>query len=165
MIEFCFDRRRANPRWSGTEAARRRDRLGGLIMFCLGCSLLTAACSSSPKRPVLYPNAHYTTVGKRAADRDIDACIDMAIQHGALNRKSGRIAKQAATGAAVGGAGAGAWGLVRGDAGKSAAAGAAAGAATGVVRGAIKSSDPEPIHKQFVQRCLQKQGYEVIGWQ
>lgn len=60
----------------------------------------------------------------------------------------------------------GAWGLVRGnDAGERALAGAAAGAATGTVRGTMQSTETSPVFRNFVQKCLNERGYEVIGWQ
>ncbi|MEN8107001.1 MAG: hypothetical protein ABFS22_03240 [Pseudomonadota bacterium] len=66
--------------------------------------------------------------------------------------------------AAVGGASAGAWGLVRGnDAGKRALAGA--GAAAGTVHGSMQSTESSPVFRNFVRKCLNKRGYEVIGWQ
>lgn len=127
-----------------------------------GLCLLTACAS---KGPVLYPNAHYKSVGREVADHDIEECMQLATRSGVENDQAGKIAKQTAGGAAVGAAAAGAWGLVRGDAGSRAAAGAAAGGATGLVSGALRSGDPDPIYRNFVQRCLRERGFDVIGWQ
>ena len=91
--------------------------------------------------------------------------MQLATRSGVENDQAGRVAKKTAGGAAVGAAAAGAWGLVRGDAGSRAAAGAAAGGATGLVSGTLRSGDPDPIYRNFVQRCLRERGYDVIGWQ
>ena len=41
---------------------------------------------------------------------------------------------------------------------------AAAGLLGGMLDG-MRKRDPDPVHRNFVTRCLQKKGYEVIGWQ
>jgi outer membrane lipoprotein SlyB len=127
---------------------------------------VTTACSSSPKRPVFYPNAHLNQVGGHVAQQDIDACMQLARTSGVNQTKDGEVGRKAASGAAIGSAGAGAWTLVRGGSvGERMAAGAAAGAATGAVRGGIQSTEQSPIFKNFVNRCLSEKGYSVIGWQ
>ena len=127
---------------------------------------VTTACSSSPKRPVFYPNAHLNQVGGHVAQQDIDACMQLAHTSGVNQTKDGEVGRKAASGAAIGSAGAGAWTLVRGGSvGERMAAGAAAGAATGAVRGGIQSTEQSPIFKNFVNRCLSEKGYSVIGWQ
>jgi len=54
---------------------------------------------------------------------------------------------------------------VTGSLGRGAGVGAAAGAAAGLVHGMIRASEPSPIFKNFVTRCLQERGYEIIGWE
>lgn len=133
--------------------------------FVVG-TLLLVGCASSPPQPQLYPNSHMQSVGRAQADQDIAECRQLAHTSGVAEKKDGKVGKNAAGGAAIGGASAGAWGLVRGkNAGERAAAGAAAGAAGGAVRGAMQSSETSPVFKKFVNRCLAKRGYEVIGWQ
>jgi outer membrane lipoprotein SlyB len=136
-----------------------------LAIAIAGCILAGAieGCATT-KRPVLYPNDHYESVGEAAARRDVDECMERAKASGNPETKQGEVPKRAATGAAVGGAAAGAWGLVTGNALERAAAGAAAGAAGGAVSGAINSTDTDPIFRNFVQKCLRDRGYEVIGW-
>jgi hypothetical protein len=136
-----------------------RITLPALLALAVGLG----GCSTA-KRPVLYPNSHYETVGQVAAETDIDDCMSLAQQAGASGNPGDDMAKQTAAGAAIGAAGAGAWGLVRGDAGERALAGAAAGGATGLTRSAIQSSEPDPIFRNFVQHCLSERGYDVIGW-
>ncbi|MDB4409775.1 hypothetical protein N9235_03095 [Gammaproteobacteria bacterium] len=135
-------------------------------LLVLLLAIVVAGCSSSPKRPVFYPNAHLNQVGGSVAQQDIDACMQLARTSGVNETKDGEVGRKAAGGAAIGSAGAGAWRLVKGGSvGESMLAGAAAGAATGATRGAIQSTEQSPIFKNFVNRCLSEKGYSVIGWQ
>ncbi len=65
----------------------------------------------------------------------------------------------------MGGAAGVAAGAVTGNAGQRATEGAAAGAAAAATYGVLRSNEPSPVYKGFVQRCLQERGYDVIGWQ
>jgi hypothetical protein len=116
------------------------------------------------KRPVLYPNAHLKQVGEEAARRDVDECIRFAQESGAEGSKGTEIAKNTAGGAALGGAVGAATGAVLGNLGRGTAAGAAGGAAGGLVKGIFDSGDPDPVFRNFVDRCLREKGYESIGW-
>lgn len=136
------------------------------IMISMMCLVLAATLSScAAKRPVLYPNYHLTMVGQATAASDIDACMELARNYGAGEDKGEQIAKDTATGAAVGGATGAAVGAVVGNLGKGAGAGAAGGAAGALTRGVIRSGDPDPIFRRFVEKCLRDKGYEPIGWQ
>ena len=116
------------------------------------------------KRPVLYPNAHLKQVGEEAARRDVDDCMRYAQESGAEGSKGTEIAKNTAGGAAMGGAVGAATGAVLGNLGRGTAAGAAGGAAGGLVKGIFDTDDPDPVFKNFVDRCLREKGYESIGW-
>jgi outer membrane lipoprotein SlyB len=136
---------------------------------CTTIALLFVALSSgffgcTAKRPVLYPNYHLTTAGQAAAEADIEYCLELARDYGAGAGKGEQIAKDTATGSAVGGATGAAVGAVAGDFGKGAAAGAAGGAAGALTRSVIRSGDPDPIYRRFVEKCLREKGYEPIGW-
>jgi uncharacterized protein YcfJ len=69
----------------------------------------------------------------------------------------------------VGGAGGGlvggAVGAVTGNIGRGIGIGAVAGATSGLVHGIYKASQPSPVYKAFVDRCLKEKGYEPIGWE
>ena len=128
--------------------------------------LLLAACSGT-RRPVLFPDAHYLSVGDAAARADVDDCMRLADEFGAPVAGGEEIARDTLAGAAIGGAAAAAWGAVRNDhdVGNRAAAGAAAGGAAGLVRGSLRAGTPSGTYKNFVNRCLGERGYDVIGWQ
>jgi outer membrane lipoprotein SlyB len=155
---------------SWNPAHRRALRLGlcAVVLF----APVLAACSRAQK-PVLYPTAKTRDAGPEQVQRDIDDCRKLASDY--VESTAGRdIAKGAAVGGGAGAAVGAAGGAVRGamsgrGAGAGAATGAAVGAATGatagVVHGAVKNTEPNPVYKQFVNRCLRERGYDVIGWQ
>jgi predicted small lipoprotein YifL len=125
---------------------------------------LAGLAGCADKRPVLYPNAHLQQVGNETAQRDIDACIHYAQESGADSDRGTEVAKNTAGGAIIGGAVGTATGAVLGNLGRGAAAGAAGGAAGGLTKGLLQSGDPDPVLKNFVERCLREKGYDPIGW-
>ena len=124
--------------------------------------LIVSSCASHG--PVLYPNKHYQMVGEDQAQRDIADCDRLAAEY-VKSDEAKTLAKNTAGGGATGTVVGGAAGAVTGHLGTGAAVGAAAGAAAGLVRGVSKSSEPSPIHKKYVEKCLRDRGYEPLGWQ
>jgi OmpA family protein len=139
------------------------------LLCGIGGLFLLTACSSA--HPVLYPNAHFTSVGKEAAEQDIAACKQLAESAGAEegSGSAGRVATSTAVGAGVGAASGAVGGAISGAAGSGSAIGAASGAVWGLLMGlwhaAFGSSRPNEAYTNFVNRCLQEKGYEVTGWQ
>ena len=131
-------------------------------IFILGALLSMAGCASYG--PVLYPNAHLKAVGEDQAHRDIGECDRLADAY--VKSDAGKnVAKSTAVGGAAGAVVGGAVGAVTGHLGRGVAVGAVAGGATGLVRGVLKTSQPSPVYKRFVERCLREKGYDPIGWQ
>jgi len=115
--------------------------------------------------PVLYPNAHLEKAGGAQSKRDIAYCETLAREY-VQNRSQVKAAAEYGVGGAAGGAALGAiGGAIGGDAGEGAAIGAAVGAAGGILAGLYKSNQPNPTYENFVDHCLTKYGYEVVGWQ
>jgi len=136
-----------------------------LPMTLVLAGLLALGGCASSQSPVLYPNAKLKQVGREQASRDIEECRKLADDY-----VQSTAAKDVAKGAAVGGAAGAAIGAVGGavsgrGAGTGAAVGAATGATAGAVHGAAKQTEPSPVYKRYVDRCLGERGYEVIGWQ
>jgi len=130
------------------------------ILFVISILFLTSCATG----PVLYPNAHLQQVGEAQAHRDIAECEALADQY--VKSDAGiEAAKSTAIGGAGGAVIGGAAGAVTGNLGRGVGVGAATGAATGLVRGIVKASEPTPIFKNFVIRCLQEKGYETLGWE
>ena len=139
----------------------RRAPLRTIALLAATCALVPAC---APQRPVLYPNSHWHQVGQIQAEQDINDCVQLARDFGAGVDPGARVAKDTAGGAAVGGATGAAVGAVTGSLGRGAAAGAAGGAAGAMTRSIIRSDEPGPVFKRFVEKCLQDKGYEPIGW-
>ncbi len=125
-------------------------------------ALIMTACAA--KRPVLYPNDYLKEVGQSQAERDIDACIQMAKDYKAEGDKATEVAKDTGKAAVVGAATGAVVGAIAGDAGKGAAIGAAGGATAALGMGLFRADEPDPIFKQFVDKCLADKGYQPLGW-
>ena len=127
----------------------------------LSMILLLAGCTVSP---VLYPNAHLSNVGNDQAQRDIALCreqADLYVKSDAAKEAAKETAIGAIGGAVIGGA----IGAVDGSFGRGVGMGAAGGAAAGLVGGIFQASQPDPLYINFVNRCLNEKGYEIVGWQ
>lgn len=131
-----------------------------LIAF-IAAVMFLAGCAS--QRPVLYPNAYLKKVGEEQAQRDIADCERLADEY-VRSDEGVKVAKSTAAGGAGGAVVGTAVGAVTGDIGRGAGVGAAAGAAGGLVRGVSRASEPDPLYKNFVNKCLRDKGYEPIGW-
>jgi hypothetical protein len=137
---------------------------------CILCgAIFLSACSGA--HPVLYPNAHFQSVGKEMAEQDIEACKQLAESAGADegSGKTGRVATNTAVGAGVGAASGAVGGAIVGSVGTGSMVGAASGAVWGLLMGlwhaAFGPSQPNQAYTNFVDRCLHEKGYEVTGWQ
>jgi hypothetical protein len=138
------------------------------VVWILVGSLLLAGCSTA--RPILYPNAHFQSVGKETAEQDIESCKQLAKSAGAEESggKAGRVATSTAVGGGVGAAAGAVGGAISGSPGTGAMIGAATGAVWGFLMGLFRSSgssEPNQAYTNFVNRCLHEKGYEVTGWQ
>jgi hypothetical protein len=137
---------------------------GKSILLVVFAAFILVSCAS--KRPVLYPNDHFTRVGDAVARQDIEECMRLASHHGVQQDRSDEIARDTAEGAVVGATAGAAVGAVVNDVdvGEGAAAGAAGAGAGTLTRGLFRSRDPDPVYRRFVERCLRERGYAPIGW-
>lgn len=120
--------------------------------------------------PILYPNAHYQSVGRDIAAQDIEYCKQLAESAGAdenSGNSAGNVAANTVIGAGVGAASGAVGGAISGSPGTGSLIGAASGAVWGLFRGIFYAARPRPnpAFANFVNRCLQEKGYEVTGWQ
>ena len=122
------------------------------VLVMLGCAT----------RPIVYPNDKLRRTEGQTLEADIDACMAEARQYLETGRTK-QVAKDTAEGAVVGGAVGAATGAVLGE-GRGAGAGAAGGAAGAFTRSILRSRDPDPVEKAYVNRCLNQKGYDVLGW-
>jgi len=139
----------------------------GKTLSITGVALLLVACSTA--QPVLYPNAHFQSVGKDIAKQDIEACRQLAETAGAEagSGTAGRVATGTVVGGGIGAAGGAAGGAIYGAAGRGSVIGAVSGAVWGLLSSLFRasSSQPNQAYTNFVNRCLHEKGYEVTGWQ
>jgi hypothetical protein len=133
----------------------------GVAVVVLALSMV--ACAA--KRPVLYPNAHYESVGAEAADRDIDDCVRLGKASGTRSSPGREAAVSVGGGAAAGGAAGAVAGAIAGGAGRGAGAGAAGGAVAGLFHLIFRRKPPNPTFQLFVERCLTDRGYQPVGWE
>ena len=135
-------------------------------------SLLTGCASPGPgslsAKPVLYPNATLNRVGQAQGKAEIDGCMARANQAGLTSsQKSNEVGRRAGEGAATAGVASAVGALITGrssDILRAGATGAAVGGSAGAVSGAFHNDKVNPVYRQFVQRCLQEKGFDVIGW-
>jgi hypothetical protein len=126
------------------------------LMSAGGCSTMTT--------PDFYPNAKLNNTPRGQVNADVHHCMSLADEYIKQPNKYGEMAKEGLIGGAVG-AGTGAIaGTITGNAGRGTGAGAAVGGILGVLHAASKMNDRSPSYERFVEHCLQKQGYEIIGW-
>ncbi|MGZ4958384.1 MAG: glycine zipper family protein [Methylomonas sp.] len=132
--------------------------------FILLCVTLGGCASTTP---ILYPNPHFQSVGKATAQRDIDACMELAEAAGADSGTSsaGEAATSTAGGAAIGAASGAVGGAIVGAAGSGSAIGAASGATAGLLHWLFSKPEHHPAFVNFVNQCLQDRGYQPVGWE
>jgi tRNA U34 5-carboxymethylaminomethyl modifying GTPase MnmE/TrmE len=124
-----------------------------LIILCI----LLASCSSKPQ---IYPNAHFKKVGQKQADHDIKRCQAKASKF-LKTSKAKKIMKSGVKTSIIGASFGASVGLLSGNFAQNTAEGAASGAAAGATRAAIS---PDRLKRRYVNHCLEKKGYKVIGW-
>ena len=133
------------------------------VPFAVSVFLL-AGCSALPKpKPQFYPNQHFqdTTEAQRMSDvAYCEGLADQYIEAHPVKHTATDVAGGAVGGALLGVVG----GAITGNAGEGAELGAGVGATAGLIKGVFEESEPSPNYKQFVNRCLDRKGYEVYGW-
>ncbi len=138
-----------------------------VLLSALG--VLSSACSTvmGPKYPDLMPNEQYTKAGSAQADADVRYCMSQADMYVKQSGKTSAtdVATTTVGGAAVG-AGAGALGgaIMGGKVGRATAAGATIGAIAGLASEGSKVGEHSEYYERFVENCLSKKGYAVVGW-
>jgi outer membrane lipoprotein SlyB len=138
----------------------RKVVLSLLVLSFAGCSAMTTS-----KTPDLYPNAKLAQTPQGQVQADVNTCIALADEYVKQPNKYGEVAKQGVIGGAVGaGTGALAGTIVGSNVGRSTGAGAAVGGVVGVLSGMSEMNQRSPSYERFVEHCLQKKGYEIVGW-
>lgn len=134
----------------------------GISCLLLSVVIILGACGV--KRPVLYPNEHLKQVGQSQANQDIDDCIRLANDYQAGSSKTKEIAKDTGKAGIVGAATGAVIGALTGNLGRGTAIGGAGAATATMGSGIMRSDDPDPVFKQFVEQCLREKGFQPLGW-
>jgi outer membrane lipoprotein SlyB len=128
--------------------------------------LCFALAGCAPTTPILYPNERFQAVGKIAAQRDIDMCIELAESAGADSGSgsAGQAVTNTVGGAAIGAASGAIGGAIVGSVGSGSAIGAATGATAGLIHWLFSKPERSPAFENFVNQCLTDRGYKPVGW-
>jgi len=142
----------------------RKNLCKNLVVLLSSLSLIS--CSSY--KPILDQNDQYLRVGEAQAQIDSDACVKEGDEY-LKKYKQERVVKEAARKAVIGTVIGGAFGLVFGNNTKSIVRGLALGAGIGAATGAIGAAGegtitPDQVKQRYVNNCLNRKGYSVIGW-
>lgn len=129
-------------------------------------SLSLLACTY---KPVVDQNEKFFQVGQDQAEADIDKCMKDGDAY-LKQYKTTHVLKSTGRGAAIGGFIGVVFGLLgRGNLSSvatSTAVGAGIGGAAGGLGAAASGSvTPDQIKQRYVNNCLNRKGYEVLGWQ
>jgi outer membrane lipoprotein SlyB len=144
-----------------------------LLPVIAAIGLLSACATTGPDsaeaRPVLYPNATLNRVGEAQGRAEVNGCIARAQSAGLTAEvRTNEVGRRAGEGAATAGVASAVGALIsgRGSEGvlRAGAAGAAVGGSAGAVSGSFHNDKPNPVYRQYVQRCLSERGFDVIGW-
>jgi outer membrane lipoprotein SlyB len=117
--------------------------------------------SSCASKPVLYPNKKFEASGEEKAKSDTKTCMDKADKF-LKSPKAKKMLKSGGAGALIGGVVGGVAGIFSGNIAGGAAQGAAIGGAGGAVAGVLS---PDELKQKYVNQCLRKKGYQVLGWE
>lgn len=128
-----------------------------LFLICTSSAILfLTACSSC--KPVLYSNNHYKRVGRKQAEKDIQAAVKMAKAQGLDDSSTSNrnLAKSASRSAASTG--------VSTALGTASVAGATGSGLSFLIDWMFSSKAPKPLFKKHVELTLRQQGYQILGW-
>ncbi len=147
---------------------KRLMQAAALSAFALLTGCAATGPNSASAKPVLYPNATLNRIGEAQGRAEVDGCVSRAQQAGlTADQKTNEVGRRAGEGAAVAGVASAVGALITGrssDVLRAGTTGAAIGGSAGAVSGSFHNDKPNATYRQFVQRCLQEKGLDVIGW-
>ena len=130
------------------------------VSMCMGCSNM-----QRKETPDLYPNEKLVHGGDAKARAAQSYCQSLADEYVQEPDRFKEAMKGGAKGAVVG-AGTGAIGgvIMKESVGRATGAGAAIGGIIGILSSLQETGTHSPSYQRFVERCMSKEGYEVVGW-
>ncbi|MFT5703049.1 MAG: putative membrane protein [Rickettsiales bacterium] len=129
--------------------------------------LSIASCISY--RPIFNPNDKYNEAGNIQANKEADICMEEADQY-LKDLKSRRALKEGVRSAGWGSFIGGIFGFIFGGNVSGLVTGVAVGAGFGAASGAggVLAEDnlkPDQLKQRYVTSCLNKKGYNILGWE
>lgn len=129
---------------------------------------ILALVSCISYKPIFDENQKFLNVGKKIAYKDFEICRDKADKY-LDDYKAKRIVNEASRKAILGSILGGISGLIFGNSTQSLIKGAMGGAIVGGAYGGISSASAgsltnDEIKQRYITKCLNQNGYEIIGW-
>jgi outer membrane lipoprotein SlyB len=124
-----------------------------------------AGCAT--QEPVVYQKPATPPAVQQLIAKDLQQCRQQALSVVGLNgRQAEKTGQSAARTGIVGFAATAVGGLVSTskDVWQRARAGAAAGATGAAVKTLLEWNDPDEVHQEYVERCMDERGHAVLGW-
>lgn len=141
-----------------------RTRIRNALLLVIG-AFVFAGCAT--QQPVVYQKPANGAAQQQRIAKDIRACRQVAEATVGLNsRLAENAARSAARTGVIGFAATAVGGLVSSsrDVWQRARAGAAAGATGAVVKTLLEWNDPDDVYQEYVERCMDERGHDVLGW-
>lgn len=129
------------------------------LLFINSCTTLKATRS-----PDLFVNEKYKTTSAEQRESDIKYCVTLADEYAIKPQTFWNFTKSVFYNALVGAAPGAVGGTIVGDTAQNTAVGAAVGAVIGIIFGIQKLYEDRPYYQRFVEHCLHKKEYEIVGW-
>jgi outer membrane lipoprotein SlyB len=131
------------------------------LAVILSTAATLAGCATP--QPVVYREPSANAVAPRV-ERDLRFCRDAATRTVGINARDvvSPTAKAAGIGAAATVAGTLAAGVQ--DLARKARTAAAAGATGALVKTLFEWNEPDEVHEEYVERCMEDRGHHVLGW-
>ena len=126
-----------------------------------------AAAGCATTSPVVYQTSKPTASQSQRLAKDVQACEQRASSAVGVNgRNATQAAQSSARVGAIGFAATAVGALVNSsrDAWQRARAGAAGGAAGVATKTLLEWNDPDKVYQEYVERCLDDRGHDVLGW-
>jgi outer membrane lipoprotein SlyB len=128
-------------------------------------ALVLAGCATP--QPVVYQKAATGAAQQQRVTKDTQECRRRAEAAVGLNaRRADAAAQNAAKTGAIAFAATAVGSLVNAskDAWQRARVGAAGGATGAAVKTVLEWNDPDDVHQEYVERCMEERGHDVLGW-
>jgi hypothetical protein len=136
-----------------------------ILKYLISLSIVMALLGCASYTPIFYKNKKYQEVGPALANQDFKACKVEAESY-LKQYKAKKAWKEAGRKALIGGVVGGAY---LGSSNETFIGGVLIGSLVGAIFGGFSNMGedkikPDQIKNNYITRCLNQNGYEIIGW-